>query len=105
MDKAGISERIGRSRCARFHPDIGTATFHAARLGISHHEGLQSVLQSPGFANPSYPPDDYSLPKGSPGVSFVPWERRNGNLPLNVRAASAYPIEGTGTCPKEITTS
>jgi hypothetical protein len=31
----------------------------------------QSVSQNPGFNNPAYPTDDYSLPKGSPGVGFV----------------------------------
>ena len=34
-------------------------------------EDLQSVVQNPGFNNPAYPTDDYSLPKGSPGVGFV----------------------------------
>ncbi|MGO9254770.1 MAG: hypothetical protein ACLQU1_00485, partial [Bryobacteraceae bacterium] len=34
-------------------------------------EDVQSVVQNPGFANPAYPADDYSLPKGSPGVGFV----------------------------------
>ena len=34
-------------------------------------EDTQSVVQNPGFANPVYPADDYSLPKGSPGVGFV----------------------------------
>jgi hypothetical protein len=34
-------------------------------------EDLHSVVQNPGFANPVYPADDYSLPKGSPGVGFV----------------------------------
>jgi uncharacterized protein (TIGR03437 family) len=34
-------------------------------------EDLQSVIQNPGFNNPAYPADDYSLPKGSPGVGFV----------------------------------
>ena len=34
-------------------------------------EDLQSVVQNPGFANPAYPNDDYSLPKGSPGVGFI----------------------------------
>jgi uncharacterized protein (TIGR03437 family) len=34
-------------------------------------EDAQSVVQNPGFANPAYPADDYSLPKGSPGVGFV----------------------------------
>jgi uncharacterized protein (TIGR03437 family) len=34
-------------------------------------EDVQSVVQSPGFNNPAYPADDYTLPKGSPGVGFV----------------------------------
>ena len=34
-------------------------------------EDLKSVVQNPGFNNPLYPADDYSLPKGSPGVGFV----------------------------------
>ena len=34
-------------------------------------EDAQSVVANPGFANPGYPADDYSLPKGSPGVGFV----------------------------------
>lgn len=29
------------------------------------------MVQDPGFANPAYPADDYSLPHGSPGVGFV----------------------------------
>jgi uncharacterized protein (TIGR03437 family) len=34
-------------------------------------EDLQSVVQNPGFANPAYPADDYSLPKGSPLAGFI----------------------------------
>jgi uncharacterized protein (TIGR03437 family) len=34
-------------------------------------EDLQSLVQNPGFANPAYPNDDYSLPKGSPIPGFV----------------------------------
>jgi uncharacterized protein (TIGR03437 family) len=34
-------------------------------------EDAQSVVQNPGFNNPAYPADDYSLPKGSPGVGFL----------------------------------
>jgi hypothetical protein len=33
-------------------------------------EDLKSAVQNPGFNNPAYPADDYSLPKGSPGVGF-----------------------------------
>ena len=35
------------------------------------NEDLTSVVGNPGFRNPTYPADDYSLPKGSPGVGFV----------------------------------
>jgi hypothetical protein len=34
-------------------------------------EDVQSVIQNPGFANPTYPFDDFSLPHGSPGAGFV----------------------------------
>ena len=34
-------------------------------------EDLHSVVQNPGFNNPAYPTDDYTLPKGSPGVGFA----------------------------------
>jgi hypothetical protein len=34
-------------------------------------EEAQGVVQNPGFNNPAYPADDYTLPKGAPGVGFV----------------------------------
>jgi hypothetical protein len=34
-------------------------------------EDVHGVVQNPGFKNPAYPADDYSLPNGSPGVGFV----------------------------------
>jgi len=34
-------------------------------------EDTHGVVQNPGFNNPAYPADDYTLPKGSPGVGFV----------------------------------
>jgi len=37
-------------------------------------EDAQSVVQDPGFANPAYPADDFSLPKGSPGAGFIPFD-------------------------------
>jgi uncharacterized protein (TIGR03437 family) len=37
-------------------------------------EDVQSVVVDPGFKNPAYPADDYSLPNGSPGVGFVPFD-------------------------------
>jgi uncharacterized protein (TIGR03437 family) len=36
-------------------------------------EDPQSVVQNPGFNNPAYPADDYTLPR-SPGVGFVPFD-------------------------------
>jgi len=51
--------------------DRTTWTFYtfAGWQGIG--EDLQSVVQNPGFNNPTYPADDFSLPHGSPGVGFV----------------------------------
>jgi uncharacterized protein (TIGR03437 family) len=34
-------------------------------------EDALSVVHNPGFNNPAYPADDYSLPNGSPGVGFI----------------------------------
>jgi hypothetical protein len=34
-------------------------------------EDLLSVVKNPGFKNPVYPADDFSLPNGSPGAGFV----------------------------------
>jgi uncharacterized protein (TIGR03437 family) len=34
-------------------------------------EDAQGGVQNPGFNNPAYPADDYTLPKGSPGAGFV----------------------------------
>ena len=34
-------------------------------------EDAQSGVRNPGFNNPAYPADDYTLPKGSPGAGFV----------------------------------
>ena len=44
------------------------STFSAWQSGTGEDAG--SVVQNPGFANPNYPDDDYTL-KGSPGVGFV----------------------------------
>lgn len=46
-------------------------TFYTFAGWQKQGEDLQSVVQNPGFNNPAYPADDYSLPKGSPGVGFV----------------------------------
>ena len=37
-------------------------------------EDAESIVADPGFKNPAYPADDYSLPKGSPGAGFVPFD-------------------------------
>ncbi|HLK64508.1 MAG TPA: IPT/TIG domain-containing protein [Bryobacteraceae bacterium] len=51
--------------------DKTTWTFYSFSGWQGIGEDLQSVVQNPGFANPAYPADDYSLPKGSPGAGFV----------------------------------
>jgi uncharacterized protein (TIGR03437 family) len=51
---------------------IGDYSFYTfAQWQQTVGEDAQSVVQNPGFNNPAYPADDYSLPKGSPGVGFV----------------------------------
>ncbi len=55
-------------------------------------EDLQSVAQNPGFNNPAYPADDYSLPNGSPGVGFVvfsPSQAGRSNPVINPPAVPA----------------
>ena len=44
-------------------------------------EDVQSLVQNPGFNNPVYPADDFSLPKGSPGVGFVPFDASQAGRP------------------------
>lgn len=44
-------------------------TFNAWQQTVK--EDAQSIVANPGFNNPAYPADDYSLPKGSPGAGFV----------------------------------
>jgi uncharacterized protein (TIGR03437 family) len=46
-------------------------TFYTFAAWQKTGEDAQSGVQDPGFANPAYPTDDYSLTKGSPGVGFV----------------------------------
>ena len=55
-------------------------------------EDVHSVVQNPRFKNPSYPKDDYSLPKGSPGVGFVvfdPNQAGRSNPVINPPAVAA----------------
>ncbi|HUK13662.1 MAG TPA: hypothetical protein VLW17_10225, partial [Thermoanaerobaculaceae bacterium] len=37
-------------------------------------EDVHGVVRDPGFRAPGYPNDDYSLPGGTPGVGFVPFD-------------------------------
>jgi hypothetical protein len=46
-------------------------TFAGWRWQQTEGEDVQSVVQNPGFNNPVFSADDYTLPKGSPGVGFV----------------------------------
>jgi len=54
--------------CGNF-PDYTFYTFAMWQQSVG--EDLQSVVQNPDFANPAYGVDDYSLPRGTPGVGFV----------------------------------
>ena len=51
--------------------DRSTWTFYTFSGWQGIGEDLQSVVQNPGFANPAYPSDDFSLSRGSPGAGFV----------------------------------
>ena len=62
-------DSVGNSPCSG---NTSTWTFYTfAQWQQQVGEDAHSVVQNPGFANPTYPVDDYSLPKGSPGVGFV----------------------------------
>lgn len=79
----------GDAPCSGFPSDWTFYTFAQwQQLG----EDVQSVVQNPGFNNPAYPADDYSLPKGSPGVGFVmfdPSKAGRTNAVLNPPAIPA----------------
>ncbi|MDP8981430.1 MAG: hypothetical protein M3O35_12670 [Acidobacteriota bacterium] len=49
----------------------GTWTYYTFTGWQARGEDVQSAVQNPGFNNPAYPADDFSLPKGSPGFGFV----------------------------------
>jgi hypothetical protein len=55
-------------------------------------EDAHSLVQNPGFKNPAYPNDDYSLPNGSPGAGFVvfdPSQAGRSNPVINPPAVPA----------------
>ena len=62
----------GNAPCSGTTSDYSFYTFAGWQQQVG--EDLQSVVQNPGFNNPAYPADDYSLPNGSPGVGFVVFE-------------------------------
>ncbi|MGO9228353.1 MAG: IPT/TIG domain-containing protein [Bryobacteraceae bacterium] len=59
----------GNAPCSGNTSDYTFYTFAGWQQQVG--EDLQSVVQNPGFNNPAYPADDYSLPNGSPGVGFL----------------------------------
>ena len=44
-------------------------------------EDIKGVVRDPGFANPAYPADAYSLPQLSAGVGFVEFDPRRAGDP------------------------
>ncbi|MDX2145586.1 MAG: right-handed parallel beta-helix repeat-containing protein [Rhodospirillaceae bacterium] len=50
-------------------PQLATSMTFAAWQAFG--QDLGSQVKNPGFANPAYPADDFSLPSGSPGSGFV----------------------------------
>ena len=72
--------------CNSFLP--GTHTFLDFAGWQAFGQDLGSVIQDPGFANPAYPADDYSLPNGSPIAGFVVFDP---HLPGRVRPAFTPP--------------
>jgi hypothetical protein len=68
VQPSGIASNAGSAPCS---PKPANWTFYTfAQWQQTQKEDLQSVIQNPGFANPAYPADDYTL-KSSPGVGFV----------------------------------
>jgi uncharacterized protein (TIGR03437 family) len=59
----------GKSPCSANTTDWTFYTFAQWQQTVG--EDLQSAVRNPGFKNPVYPADDFSLPNGSPGVGFV----------------------------------
>lgn len=62
-------DSTGKSPCSS---NTNTWTFYTfAQWQQQVGEDVHSLVQNPGFANPAYPVDDYSLPQGSPLPGFV----------------------------------
>ena len=51
--------------------NLNTHTFLTFSGWQAFGQDVGSLVQNPGFANPNYPADDFSLPNGSPGAGFV----------------------------------
>ena len=60
-------------------------------------EDSESVVKDPGFKNPAYPADDFSLPLGSPGVGFVVFDAHQaGRVNLTIKppnVQSTFPTQ------------
>ena len=54
-------------------------------------EDVGGLVKNPGFRNPVYTADDYSLPGGSPGVGFVPFDTCEAGIELD--PAFHYPAQ------------
>ena len=59
----------GTPPCSNFPSQWTFYSFASWQKTFSEDAG--SVIANPGFNNPAYPADDYTLPQGSPGVGFV----------------------------------
>jgi hypothetical protein len=55
--------------CRNATPSAWTFMTFAAWQAFGQDQG--SVVMNPGFANPGFPADDFSLPNGAPGAGFV----------------------------------
>jgi len=87
---------------------VGTWTFYTfAAWQKATGEDAQSAVQNPGFNNPAYPADDYSLPKGSPGVGFVVFDRarQGGRIPSSILLRFPRRFRRKRSIPRQIISS
>ena len=65
--------------------------------GRELHRPQQSLVLNPGFNNPAYPNDDFTLPKGSPGAGFVVFDYtqagRSNPVILPPAVAATFPTK------------
>ena len=94
----GVQGSAGAGAQAPCNGNFNGFTFYSlATWQQSLGEDLQSVAQNPGFNNPAYPADDYSLPHGSPGVGFVVFDAtqagRSNPVLKPPAVAATFPIK------------